>query len=124
MKDHFMSEKNTSGMDLSEKENELDKAQDLNDRGVPSKEEGVQVYEIDGNARQNAATRKEEVVNDLMRRDGIVDKLTVPPGFYENKADKVLALLEQNKDMQYEEAIEKVENSGQRDERRTYSRRR
>lgn len=59
-----------------------------------------------------------------MRRDGIVDKLTVPPGFYENKADKVLALLEQNKDMQYEEAIEKVENSGQRDERRTYSRRR
>ena len=120
----FMSEKNTSGMDLSKKENELDKAQDLNDRGVPSKEEGVQVYEIDGNARQNAATRKEEVVNDLMRRDGIVDKLTVPPGFYENKADKVLALLEQNKDMQYEEAIEKVENSGQRDERRTYSRRR
>lgn len=119
-----MSEKNTSGMDLSKKENELDKAQDLNDRGVPSKEEGVQVYEIDGNARQNAATRKEEVVNDLMRRDGIVDKLTVPPGFYENKADKVLALLEQNKDMQYEEAIEKVENSGQRDERRTYSRRR
>lgn len=119
----FMSEKNTSGMDLSKKENELDKAQDLNDRGVPSKEEGVQVYEIDGNARQNAATRKEEVVNDLMRRDGIVDKLTVPPGFYENKADKVLALLEQNKDMQYEEAIEKVENSGQRDERRNYSRR-
>ena len=58
-----------------------------------------------------------------MRRDGIVDKLTVPPGFYENKADKVLALLEQNKDMQYEEAIEKVENSGQRDERRIYSRR-
>ena len=124
MKRSFMSEKNTSGMDLSKKENELDKAQDLNDRGVPSKEEGVQVYEIDGNARQNAATRKEEVVNDLMRRDGIVDKLTVPPGFYENKADKVLALLEQNKDMQYEEAIEKVENSGQRDERRTYSRRR
>ena len=119
----FMSEKNTSGMDLAKKEDELDKAQDLNDRGVPSKEEGVQVYEIDGNARQNAATRKEEVVNDLMRRDGIVDKLTVPPGFYENKADKVLALLEQNKDMQYEEAIEKVENSGQRDERRIYSRR-
>ena len=59
-----------------------------------------------------------------MRRDGIVDKLTVPPGFYENKADKVLALLEQNKDMQYEEAIEKVENAGKKDERRTYSRRR
>ena len=120
----FMSEKNTSGMDLSKKENELDKAQDLNDRGVPSKEEGVPDYKINENARQNAATRKEEVVNDLMRRDGIVDKLTVPPGFYENKADKVLALLEQNKDMQYEEAIEKVENAGKKDERRTYSRRR
>lgn len=120
----FMSEKNTSGMDLSKKENELDKAQDLNDRGVPSKEEKVPDYKIDENARQNAATRKKEVVNDLMRRDGIVDKLNVPPGFYENKADKVLALLEQNKDMQYEEAIEKVENAGKRDERRTYSRRR
>lgn len=118
----FMSEKNTSGMDLSKKENELDKAQDLNDRGVPSKEEGVQVYEIDGNARQNAANRKGEVVNDLMRRDGIVDKLTVPPGFYENKADKVLVLLEQNKDMQYEDAIDKVESSDQREERRNDTR--
>ena len=113
----FMSEKNTSSMDLSKKENELDKAQDLNDRGVPSKEEGVQVYEINGNARQNAETRKEEVVKDLMRRDGIVDKLTVPPGFYENKANKVLALLVKNKNMQYEEAIEKVETSEQREER-------
>lgn len=113
----FMSEKNTSGMDLAKKEDELDKAQDLNERGVPSKEEGVQVYEIDGNARQNAETRKEEVVKDLMKRDGIVDKLTVPPGYYENKADKVLALLEQNEDMQYEEAIDKVECSDQREER-------
>lgn len=113
----FMSEKNTSGMDLAKKEDELDKAQDLNERGVPSKEEGVQVYEIDGNAKQNAETRKEEVVKDLMKRDGIVDKLTVPPGYYENKADKVLALLEQNEDMQYEEAIDKVECSDQREER-------
>ena len=119
----FMSEKNTSGMDLAKKEDELDKAQDLNDRGVPSKEEGVQVYEIDGNARQNAETRKEEVVKDLMRRDGIVDKLTVPPGYYENKASKVLALLEQNEDMQYEEAIDKVEGSDQREERWNDSRR-
>ena len=58
-----------------------------------------------------------------MRRDGIVDKLTVPPGYYENKASKVLALLEQNEDMQYEEAIDKVEGSDQREERWNDSRR-
>lgn len=114
----FMSTKNTSGLDLEKKEDELKKARDLSERGVPSKEEGVQIYEIDGNSRQNREVVKEEIVRDLMQRDGIVDKLTVPPGYYENKAEKVLRLLEQNQEINYEQAVEQIERQGEREERR------
>ena len=113
----FMSSKNTSGLDLERKEDEFKKAQDLQERGVPSREKGVQVYEIDGNSRQNREVVKEEIVADLMKRDGIVDKLTVPPGYYENKAEKVLRLLEQNCDINYEQAVEQIERQGEREER-------
>ena len=111
----FMSSKNTSGMDLIKKEKELKKAQNLEERGVPSKEEGVQVYEIEGNRRQNMELVKEEVVKDLMKRDGIVDELTVPPGYYENKAEKVLKRLKQNQDINYEQAVEQIEKEGERE---------
>ena len=114
----FMSTKNTSGLDLEKKEDELKKARDLSERGVPSKEEGVQIYEIDGNSRQNREVVKEEIVRDLMKRDGIVDKLTVPPGYYENKAEKVLGLLERNQEINYEQAVEQIERQGEREERR------
>src|SRR5699024_8589083 len=97
---------------------EFKKAQDLQERGVPSREKGVQVYEIDGNSRQNREVVKEEIVADLMKRDGIVDKLTVPPGYYENKAEKVLRLLEQNQEINYEQAVEQIERQGEREERR------
>ena len=113
----FMSPKNTSGLDLERKEDEFKKAQDLQERGVPSREKGVQVYEIDGNSRQNREVVKEEIVADLMKRDGIVDKLTVPPGYYESKAEKVLRLLEQNCDINYEQAVEQIERQGEREER-------
>ena len=111
----FMSSKNTSEMDLMKKEKELKKAQNLEERGVPSKEEGVQVYEIEGNRRQNMELVKEEVVKDLMKRDGIVDRLTVPPGYYENKAEKVLKRLKQNQDINYEQAVEQIEKEGERE---------
>lgn len=120
----FMSTKNTSGLDLEKKEDELKKARDLSERGVPSKEEGVQIYEIDGNSRQNREVVKEEIVRDLMQRDGIVDKLTVPPGYYENKAEKVLGLLEQNQEINYEQAVEQIDKQGEREERRKNTRRR
>lgn len=122
-KREFMSYKNTSTVDLEKKEDELLKAQDFNDRGVPSKEEGIQVYEIDGNSRQNYETRKEDVVEDLMKKDGIVDKLTVPPGYYERKAEKVLKLLAENEKMTYDEAVETIENEDKREERRNDARR-
>ena len=111
----FMSSKNTSEMDLIKKEKELKKAQNLEERGVPSKEEGVQVYEIEGNRRQNMELVKEEVVKDLMKRDGIADRLTVPPGYYENKAEKVLKRLKQNQDINYEQAVEQIEKEGERE---------
>ena len=110
----FMSSKNTSKMDLIKKEKELKKAQNLEERGVPSKEEGKKVYKIKGNRRQNMKLEKEEVVKDLMKRDGIVDRLRVPPGYYENKAEKVLKRLKQNQDINYEQAVEQIEKEGER----------
>ena len=89
----FMSSKNTSEMDLMKKEKELKKAQNLEERGVPS---------------------KEEVVKDLMNRDGIVDESRVPPGYYENKAEKVLKRLKQNQDINYKQAVEQIEKEGER----------
>lgn len=119
----FMDPKNTSSMDLADKEDELLKAQDLEDRGVPSKEKGIQTYEINGNTDQNREVAKEDIVEDLMKRDGIIDKLTVPPGYYENKAEKVLQLIENNKDIRYEQAVKQVERAEEREERRNNSRR-
>ena len=119
----FLDPQYTSGKDLTQMEKELSKAQDFNNRGLPSKEEGVQVYEIEGNARQNREVAKEDIVTDLMKRDGIIDKLTVPPGYYENKAEKVLQLLETNKDMKYEQAVEQIEQKTEREKRRNNTRR-
>ena len=119
----FMDPKNTSSMDLADKEDELLKAQDLEDRGVPSKEKGIQTYEINGNTDQNREVAKEDIVEDLMKRDGIIDKLTVPPGYYENKAEKVLQLIEKNKDIIYEQAVKQIERAEEREERRNNSRR-
>lgn len=119
----FMDPKNTSSRDLADKEDELLKAQDLEDRGVPSKEKGIQTYEINGNTDQNREVAKEDIVEDLMKRDGIIDKLTVPPGYYENKAEKVLQLIENNKDIIYEQAVKQVERAEEREERRNNSRR-
>ena len=112
----FMSSKYNSGMDLDKKAEELEKAQDLDARGVPSKEDGVQVYEIEGNSTQNYEMRKEEIIEDLMKRDGIVDKLTVPPGYYEQKAEKILKLLHEDEELEYEEAVEILEDREQREE--------
>lgn len=112
----FIDGRNNSNEDLLKKAEELEKAKSLEERGAPSKEKGVQVYEIDGTHEQNRNLRKEEIVEDLMRRDGIIDRATVPPGFYENKAEKVLLLMEENEGIDYEEAIARVEAQNKRDE--------
>lgn len=111
----FMDHKYNSGLDLEEKTFALTRQEDLEKRGVPSKAEGVQVNEIDKSHEQNRELNVEEIAEDLMTRDGIVDRLTVPPGFYENKAEKVLKLMEENKSITYEQALEQIETKGQRE---------
>lgn len=112
----FMSSKYNSGMDLDRKAEELEIAQNLDARGVPSKEEGVQVYEIEGNSQQNYEMTKENIVEDLMKRDGIIDKMTVPPGYYEQKAEKVMKLLHEDQEIDYEQAVEKIDEKEKREE--------
>lgn len=111
----FMDHKYNSGLDLEEKTFALTRQEDLEKRGVPSKAEGVQVNEIDKSHEQNRELNVEEIAEDLMTRDGIVDRLTVPPGFYENKAEKVLKLMEEDKSITYEQAVEQIESKGQRE---------
>ena len=114
----MMDSKNSSSSDLSKKHDELKKAMDYEEREVPTSEKGVQVDEINGNARQNRETVIAEIVEDLMKRDGVIDKLTVPPNYYENKAEKILRAMDENPDLKYERAVKDVEEQqkGDRDE--------
>lgn len=112
----FMDHKYNSGLDLANKADALTRQEELEKRGLPSDQEGVQIKEIEGNHEQNRALNIEDIVEDLMKRDGIVDRATMPPGYYENKAKKVLVLMEKNDSITYDQAVEKVENQGQREE--------
>lgn len=116
----FLDSRYNSKHDLSKKAEELERAQDLDARGVPSEQQGVQLDEIAGSSSENRENTLEEIVEDLKRRDGIIDELTVQPGFYEHKAEKILSRLEQARkdgtDLSYEEALEEVENEGQREQ--------
>ena len=112
----FMDYRNNSGLDLNKKADELSRQAELEARGLPSKQEGVQVEEIEGSSEQNRELNIEDIAEDLMERDGIVDRATVPPGFYEHKAEKVLALMEGNKNLTYEQAVAQIENEGQRED--------
>lgn len=112
----FMDSRNTSSYDLSKKADSLETAMDLETRGVPSKQgKGVQVEEIEGTAVQNREMRKQDIIEDLLKRDGIIDRAKAMPGFYENKAEKVLRLMETNDKITYEQAVESVER-GNRDQ--------
>ena len=112
----FMDYRNNSGLDLNKKADELSRQEELEKRGLPSKKQGVQVEEIEGNSQQNRGINIEDIAEDLMKRDGIIDRATVPPGYYEHKAEKVLVLMEGNKNLTYEQAVEQVENEGQRED--------
>lgn len=108
--------RNNSGTDLSKKADALSRQAALEERGLPSQQEGVQVKEIEGNYEQNRTLNIEDIAEDLMKRDGIVDRATVPPGYYENKADKVLKIMESDQNITYENAVEQVENQGEREQ--------
>ena len=116
----FMDSRNNSSHDLSGKADELEKGVSLEKRGIPSKKgKGVQVEEIEGTATQNRMMRKEDIIDDLLKRDGIIDRAKAMPGLYEHKAEKVLRLMESDKDITYEQAVERAENSGREQGGRT-----
>lgn len=112
----FMDHKYNSGLDLANKSDALTRQEELEKRGLPSQKQGVQVKEIEGSHEQNISLNIEDIAEDLMKRDGIVDRATMPPGYYENKAKKVLNLMEGNENITYEQAVEEIENQGQREE--------
>lgn len=112
----FMDYRNNSSNDLANKADALARQDDLEKRGTPSDKAGVQVKEIEGSSIQNRQLNIDEIVEDLMRKDGIVDKLTVPPGYYEHKAEKILNMMEDNENIMYEEAIDRVDEENKREE--------
>lgn len=121
----FLDRRNNSSQDLSDKAKAFERADDLDKRGVPSKEKGVQTYEIEGNERQNREVAKEEIKEDLYDRLGIKDKMkNAMPGYLEyiekqidQKAEKIMRLLEDSDTIDYEEAVNKVEKeSGEREQ--------
>lgn len=112
----FITPRYQSHNDLDDKANALSTQNDLEERGLPSREKGVQVNEIDKNPKQNISLNIEEVAKDLMKRDGVKDSTTVQPGLYEHKAKKVLDLMRIDKNITYEQAVEQIEKQGQREE--------
>lgn len=112
----FIDHKYNSGLDLANKADALTRQEELEKRGLPSEKEGVQIKEIEGNNEQSISLNIEDIAEDLMKRDGIVDRATMPPGYYENKAQKVLKMMEGNKNITYEQAVEEIENQGQREQ--------
>lgn len=111
----FIDHKYNSGLDLADKADALTRQRTLEERGWPSKAPGVQINEINKSDKQNREVNIEDAVEDLMKKDGIVDRLTVQPGYYENKAAKVLKLMEEDETITYEQAVEQVEKQGQRE---------
>lgn len=121
----FLDRRNNSSQDLSDKAKAFERADDLDKRGVPSKEKGVQTYEIEGNERQNRETTKEEIKEDLYERLGIKEKMKgAMPGYLDyieqkidQKAEKIMQLLDENDSMTYEEAVNRAEReSGEREQ--------
>ena len=112
----FIDHKYNSSNDLSKKADELEKQKDFEKRGAPSEQEGVQISEIEGNAKQNREAKLAEIIEDLKRRDGIIDEATMPPGYYEHKAEKVLNTMEHDEDIYYEDAVDKVYEEDKREE--------
>lgn len=120
----FLDHRNNSSQDLSDKAEAYAKANSLDERGVPSKEKGVQTYEIEGNERQNREVAKEEIKEDLYKRLGIEEKMkNAMPGYLDyiekqidKKTERIMQLLEEHDKMTYEEALNKVEQEfGEKD---------
>lgn len=119
----FISSRNNSGRDLSKKAEQLEEAENFDKRGAPSKEKGVQTYEIDGTPEQNRQLRKEEIKNDLYKRKGLAEKMKgAMPGYAEymdkqlnKESEDILKLMEENDKLSYEDAIKQVEGKSEKE---------
>lgn len=110
----IMDYRNNSVEDLDKKANELDIKKSLAERGAPVQ---VNADGMKGSKSQNIDNDVDKIAEDLMKRDGIIDRATAPTGFYEYKAKKVLTLmLERDTEIGYEQAIEQVEAESQRED--------
>ena len=120
----FLDHRNNSSQDLSRKADEYERAEDFEKRGVPSKEKGIQEYEIEGNREQNIRLTKEQIKEDLYKRMDIKEKMKgAMPGYLDyiddkidKQAEKIVELLMENDSISYEEAVERVQKSSERDQ--------
>ena len=120
----FLDHRNNSSQDLSRKADEYERAENFEKRGVPSKEKGVQEYEIEGNREQNIRLTKEQIKEDLYKRMDIKEKMKgAMPGYLDyiddkidKQAEKIVELLMENDSISYEEAVERVQKSSERDQ--------
>ncbi len=114
----IMDSRHNSSYDLAKKAGEVKYGWSLEKRGIPSKEgKGVQVEEVEGTAKQNRQLRKEDIIEDLLKRDGIVDRAKAMPGLYEYWAEEILSFMENYSNITYEQAVERVKKSGRREEK-------
>lgn len=113
----IMSPEYNSAGDLSRLADNVIEAKDLDERGVPSKEQGVQTYEVNGTNEQNTQLVKENIIDDLYKRLGITEQMKagLMPGQLEyldyklgKEADKIMSLMAEDKQIDYESAVEKV----------------
>lgn len=121
----IMSPEYKSARDLSNFADNVLEAKDLDERGVPSKEKGVQAYEVNGTNEQNAKLVKENIIEDLYKRLGITEQMKagLMPGqlqYLDKKlnieADEIIDLMSNNKEISYEEAVEQIEGKNAREQ--------
>lgn len=107
-----------SADDLAERGKAYEKARSLEERGFPSKEgKGVQMEEVQGTQEQNRQLTKEAIINDLADRAIAASSMPINKKAYmeihgeelNRKAEEIIKLGEEDKDLTYEEAIDRAE---------------
>lgn len=100
-----------STYDLGEIGDQIEKQADFEGRGAPSDEQGVQVKEAVRGEKQ----RIEDFAEELRRRDSTVKEISRPEGYYEYIAKKVLEKMEDDVQLDFDDAVDKVMNEKYRE---------
>lgn len=128
----FLDPRNTSTQDLARAADNLKDAEQDEARGIPSDKPGIQVNEVSGTTTQKRDLNKESIVKDLYERCGITEqmKANLMPGqlqyledLHSRQAEEILQLMEEDSNITYEQAVEKIQaRYNKREERRRNSR--